>query len=280
MPLATRATALFGQLDRWSARHEGRANNRQADAMANLALDDPAAAARGRGAASLASNRRTGATASCGHRWRRRIGRALDRRLTALIGAAGLDLRHLRRPVPESTSRRRECPICEDERQYVGWNGQQWTTLDRAGGDGHGTTRSPRRSRAARASAPSRSRHRAARADGADAARQRHVGLRHASSMTRRSRRCASSAGLPRSPSRTRTSTPAMTDWSARVRRLPGLHPRRRREWVQYRGPGRAALGGRRAGDPAGVTLINTGGHFAGAQVLHWAAGADGRGAC
>lgn len=23
-----------------------------------------------------------------------------------------------------------ECVICEDERQYVGWNGQQWTTLD------------------------------------------------------------------------------------------------------------------------------------------------------
>lgn len=22
------------------------------------------------------------------------------------------------------------CPICEDERQYVGWRGQQWTTLD------------------------------------------------------------------------------------------------------------------------------------------------------
>ena len=23
-----------------------------------------------------------------------------------------------------------ECPICKDSRQYVGWNGQQWTTLD------------------------------------------------------------------------------------------------------------------------------------------------------
>jgi uncharacterized membrane protein YtjA (UPF0391 family) len=23
-----------------------------------------------------------------------------------------------------------ECAICLDERQYVGWNGQQWTTLD------------------------------------------------------------------------------------------------------------------------------------------------------
>src|SRR4051794_20379266 len=22
------------------------------------------------------------------------------------------------------------CPICEDERQYVGWDGQQWTTLE------------------------------------------------------------------------------------------------------------------------------------------------------
>src|SRR6202022_2453445 len=22
------------------------------------------------------------------------------------------------------------CPICEDERQYVGWSGQRWTTLD------------------------------------------------------------------------------------------------------------------------------------------------------
>lgn len=23
-----------------------------------------------------------------------------------------------------------ECPICQDSRQYVGWSGQQWTTLD------------------------------------------------------------------------------------------------------------------------------------------------------
>lgn len=23
-----------------------------------------------------------------------------------------------------------ECRICQDERQYVGWDGQQWTTLE------------------------------------------------------------------------------------------------------------------------------------------------------
>ena len=30
----------------------------------------------------------------------------------------------------------RHCPICEDERQYVGHNGQQWTTLAKMGADG------------------------------------------------------------------------------------------------------------------------------------------------
>ena len=44
-PLAVRAQALLAGFDRWSIRHERRANNHQADAMANLALDDPAAAA-------------------------------------------------------------------------------------------------------------------------------------------------------------------------------------------------------------------------------------------
>lgn len=44
-PLAARAHALLAGFDRWSIRHERRENNRQADALANLALDDPRAAA-------------------------------------------------------------------------------------------------------------------------------------------------------------------------------------------------------------------------------------------
>ena len=44
-PLAARAHELLRGLDRWSIRHERRENNKQADAMANLALDDPRAAA-------------------------------------------------------------------------------------------------------------------------------------------------------------------------------------------------------------------------------------------
>jgi hypothetical protein len=30
----------------------------------------------------------------------------------------------------ETDQRPEKCEICEDERQYVGWSGQQWTTLD------------------------------------------------------------------------------------------------------------------------------------------------------
>jgi probable phosphoglycerate mutase len=48
-PLTDRAHALLAGLDRWSIRHERRASNRAADALANLALDDPAAAAAAEG---------------------------------------------------------------------------------------------------------------------------------------------------------------------------------------------------------------------------------------
>src|ERR687884_180879 len=36
-----------------------------------------------------------------------------------------------------SASPPEHCPICEDERQYVGWGGQRWTTLDELAAEGH-----------------------------------------------------------------------------------------------------------------------------------------------
>ncbi len=43
--LHAEASTRLARMARWSARHEPRARNRAADALANLALDDPAAAA-------------------------------------------------------------------------------------------------------------------------------------------------------------------------------------------------------------------------------------------
>jgi hypothetical protein len=34
------------------------------------------------------------------------------------------------------------CPICEDERQYVGWGGQTWTTLEALRADYHNVIKS------------------------------------------------------------------------------------------------------------------------------------------
>ncbi|GII59608.1 hypothetical protein Pth03_79970 [Planotetraspora thailandica] len=34
---------------------------------------------------------------------------------------------------------REDCPICEDERQYVGWDGQRWTSLEELAAAGHRT---------------------------------------------------------------------------------------------------------------------------------------------
>ena len=45
VPLVERARRLLAGFERWSIRHEPRAANFAADALANLALDDPVAAA-------------------------------------------------------------------------------------------------------------------------------------------------------------------------------------------------------------------------------------------
>jgi hypothetical protein len=39
---------------------------------------------------------------------------------------------------PDTAEPPPQCPICEDERQYVGWDGQRWTTAAELGG-GHAT---------------------------------------------------------------------------------------------------------------------------------------------
>ena len=53
------------------------------------------------------------------HRWARRSGER-----------HACHLRHLRHPVRRERGPPERCPICADERQFVGWAGQRWTTLE------------------------------------------------------------------------------------------------------------------------------------------------------
>ena len=179
---------------------------------------------------------------------------------------------------PESDQPPAHCPICEDERQYVNPNGQQWTTLEALLPDHHDGDRA---GRAAPVSpqAGAESRHRAVCPSGADAGRQRPVGLRAVHRRRRRSRRSTRWAASARLRFRTRISIPSMVEWSRAFNDAPiyihagnrrGCGARRRRRSVYWEGETQPLWDG--------VTLVHCGGHFDGSAVLHWRDGADGRG--
>jgi hypothetical protein len=70
-----------------------------------------------------------------------------------------------------------------------------------------------------------------------------------------------------------------MLDWSRAFGGIPIHLHERDRDWVMHGGPEIAFWSGETKAIAPGLTLIRTGGHFEGGTVLHWAAGAAGRGA-
>jgi hypothetical protein len=168
------------------------------------------------------------------------------------------------------------CPICEDERQYVGWEGQRWTTHEALA-----TQHSLR--------------------IGEDAGLLA-IDMAGSFGIPQRSLLLPTAAGnllwecvtlvTPEAVARLRErggvdriviSHPhfyaSMVQWSEALGNVPILLHAADKSWVQR--PSRAiefwrgdalSLGG-------GVTLVRTGGHFPGSTALYWADGAQGRGA-
>lgn len=170
-----------------------------------------------------------------------------------------------------------ECPVCLDERQYVGWDGQQWTTLAELHADGY-------RVRIAQ-EGPS----------------VLGVGVEPSFGIEQR-------ALLIRAPSgnilwdcvgylddeagaaierlggigAVAVSHPhfygAMTTW-ARAFEVPVYVHAADREWVARPDPQVEFWTGATHTLSPGLTLINAGTHFPGGTVLHWADDPDGGGA-
>ena len=69
----------------------------------------------------------------------------------------------------------------------------------------------------------------------------------------------------------------AMVDWSEAFGDAPILLPEADREWVQRPDP-RVRFWDRTVGLVPGLMAVRCGGHFEGSSVLHWPAGAEGRG--
>jgi len=168
------------------------------------------------------------------------------------------------------------CPVCEDERQYVGRGGQRWTTLEEMREAGHrnhlrevepGLTEVHTKPRFA-------------------------IGQRALLVRTPRGNvlwDCVSylddetvdAVGALGGVAAVACSHPhfyaSMVEW-ARAFGGEVLVPEADRRWVMRPDPAIRTWADSLEVVP-GVTVVQTGGHFEGSTVLHWAEGADGRGA-
>jgi hypothetical protein len=169
------------------------------------------------------------------------------------------------------------CPICDDERQYVGWQGQRWTTLDQMRAQGY-----------------------------RNELREEEPGLTSIGTVP--SFAIGQQALLVQTPAgnvlwdcqsylddetiaavRERGGVQAIAishphfygvniEWSEAFANAPVYIHADDRQWVMRPSANVVLWEGETAEPVAGLTLIRLGGHFDGAAVLHWPGGADGRG--
>jgi hypothetical protein len=167
------------------------------------------------------------------------------------------------------------CPICADEREYVGWDGQHWTTLAELARDHSVELREEEPGLLGIGAQPS-----FAIGQRALLVRTPHGNVlwdcislldddagRHIAELGGIAAICMSH------PHFYAANIEYADAFDARV-----LLPRADRQWIQRPSP-RIELFDEDAEPVPGLTVARIGGHFDGAAVLHWPAGADGRGA-
>jgi hypothetical protein len=176
----------------------------------------------------------------------------------------------------ESIAPPERCAVCEDERQYVGWSGQMWTTLAQLRATHANVFRPKWPDLIGVGSEP------------AFAIGQRALLLRHpafpllwdcVSLIDDATVAAVQAAGGIRAIA---ISHPhyysCMVEW-ARAFDVPVYLHAADRSWVMRPDPAIVFWEGDTHRLADGLTLIRCGGHFPGATVLHWAGGAERRGA-
>ena len=177
---------------------------------------------------------------------------------------------------PDTTAPPDSCPVCKDERQYVGWGGQAWTTQELLAAEHHNELREEEPHLVGIGTEPS------------FAIGQRALLVRtlHGNVLwdclslldDTTVHAVAELGGIDVICASHPHFYGSCVDWAnafdARI-----LLPAADREWVQ-RPSERIELWSEDRIEPLpGLTLARIGGHFDGAAVLHWPAGAHGRGA-
>ena len=168
------------------------------------------------------------------------------------------------------------CAICEDERQYVGWNGQRWTTLDRLREELRADIRREEQSLLGIGTEPS------------FAIGQRALLIQDAGGnvlwdctallddeIVGAVERLGGLSAIAISHPHYYTT---MVEWSRAFDAPVYLHQADAR-WVMRPDPAIVPWDGEQHVLQPGLTLLRLGGHFAGGTVLHWHAAQGGRGA-
>jgi hypothetical protein len=168
------------------------------------------------------------------------------------------------------------CPICDDERQYIGPNGQEWTTLSELQRNHHTVIKSieagltgigmhpefaiGQRALLVQTPAGNLLWDCVSLIDDPTIAAVRALGGVHAIAVSH-----------PHYYS-------CMVDWAREFEAPIYLHEAER-SWVMRPDPAIEFWHGETQSVLEGLTLVRCGGHFEGGQVLHWPEGANGRGA-
>jgi len=177
---------------------------------------------------------------------------------------------------PPSAAPPAHCPICEDERQYVGLNGQKWTTREAMQGRHKNTIKEEEPNLFSINTEPNFS-------IGQRAYLLRNPGgnvlwdcVAHLDDATvQRLKELGGVAAIAISHPHFYTT---MIDWS-RALGGPPIHIHKLdQKWVMRPDPCVKFWEGDALDLTGGLKLVCTGGHFDGFQVLHWPGGAQGRG--
>jgi hypothetical protein len=170
----------------------------------------------------------------------------------------------------------KQCPVCEDERQYVGWEGQQWTTLADMKGKFRNIIKQEEK-------------------DLHSILTQPKIGIGQRAFLVRTGKGNILYDCVPQLDDDTVKAVRAlggiaavavshphyyttMVEWSHAFGKVPVHIHEADREWVMRPDPVVEFWKGQSKDSFGGLKLVNTGGHFEGFQVLHWPAGARGKG--
>ena len=169
------------------------------------------------------------------------------------------------------------CPICEDQRQYVGYQGQQWTTLDAMRQAGYRNTITEEEpGLTGIVTEPS------------FAIGQRALLVQTAQGNVlwdcisflddATAEAVQELGGIAAITASHPHLYGSMVNWAERFQAKIYLHEADRR-WVMRPDDRISFWSGETLSLPGDLTLVRLGGHFPGSSVLHWPAGADGKGA-